>query len=76
MKRIADIVREIKQFLKNVWLLLSFDPFIKPAFSILCAIFSLILCNAAKGGFCRLLTLIRGVRYIDKGNMLSVCTSL
>ncbi len=75
MNRLTDAFRQIKLFLKNVWLLLSFDPFIKPAFSFLCGIFSLIICNAAKGGFSRLLMLSRGIRYIDKGNMLSVCTS-
>ena len=75
MKRIAKTVSGIRLFLKNVWLLLSFDPFNKPAFSFLCGIFSLIICNAVKGGFCRLLIISRGIRYIDKGNMLSVCTS-
>ena len=75
MNRITDIAREIKLFLKNVWLLLSFDPFDKPAFSFLCGIFSLILCNLVKGGFSRLFIISKGIKYIDKGNMLSVCTS-
>ena len=55
MNRLTDAFRQIKLFLKNIWLLLSFDPFIKPAFSFLCGIFSLIICNAAKSGFSRLL---------------------
>ena len=75
LNRIRGIPREIKLFLKNVWLLISFDPVDKPVFSLLCGIFSLIICNAAKAGFSRLLILARGIRYIDKGNMLSVCTS-
>ncbi len=75
MNRITDIAREIKLFLKNVWLLLSFDPFDKPAFSFLCGIFSLILCNLVKGGFSRLFIISKGIKYIDKSNMLSVCTS-
>ena len=75
MSGITATVREIKLFLKNVWLLLSFDPFDKPAFSFLCGVFSLIICNLVKGGFSRLLIISRGIRYIDKGNMLAVCTS-
>ncbi len=82
MNKKAKIVREIKQlpknvrlFLKNEWLLLSFDLGDKPVFSVLCGIVSLIICNAAKGGFSRLLILSSGIRYIDKGNMLSVCAS-
>ena len=76
MNIITDIVREIKLFFKNVWLLFSHDPFIKPAFSFLCGVFSLIICNLVKGGFGRLLIISSGIKYIDKGNMLSVCTSL
>ena len=75
MNRLTDLGKNIKLFLKNVWLLLSFDPLVKPAFSLLCGIFSLIICNLLKGGLCRLLIISRGIRYIDKGNMLSVCTS-
>ncbi len=75
MKKITDIVKEIKLFLKNVWLLLSFDPFIKPVFSLLCGIFSLIICNAVRSGFTRIFIISRGVKYIDKGNMVSVGTS-
>ena len=75
MNRITDFVRGIKLFLKNVWLLLSFDPWNKPAFSFLCGIFSLIICNAVKGGFSRLFILSKGIRYIDKGNMVSAITS-
>lgn len=75
MYRISDFIRKIGQFLKNVWLLLSFDPIIKPAFSILCGVFSLIICYFVKGAFYRLLVLLKGIKYIDKGNMLSVCAS-
>ena len=75
LKRITDIFGEIKLFLKNVWLLLSFDPVDKPVFSFLCGVFSLIICNLAKSGLSRLLIIARGIRYIDKGNMVSVCTS-
>ena len=31
--------------------------------------------RTASDGFIRLLALFRGIRYIDKGNMLSVCMS-
>ncbi len=50
MNRITHIAGEIKLFLKNVWLLLSFDPVVKPFYSVLCGIFSLIICNLARGG--------------------------
>ena len=73
--KLTDTAGEIKLFLKNVWLLLSFDPFNKPFFSLLCGIFSLIVYRTASDGFIRLLAFFRGIRYIDKGNMLSVCTS-
>ncbi len=73
--RLKDAVREIKLFLKNEWLLFSFDPLDKPVFSFLCGIFSLIICNLMKGAYCRLLIFFRGIKYIDKGNMLSMCTS-
>ena len=33
------IPKNVRLFLKNVWLLLSFDPFDKPFFSFLCGIF-------------------------------------
>ena len=66
---------EIKLFLKNVWLLLSFDSIVKPVFSFWCGLFSLIICNMAKGGLSRLLIMARGIKYIDKGNMIQVCTS-
>ncbi len=82
MNRITETVGEIKRipenawlFLKNGWLLLSFDLLDKAVFSFLCGIFSYIIYNAVKSGFSRLLILSEGIRYIDKGNMLSVCTS-
>lgn len=75
MNTAKDTVRGIKLFLKNVWLYFTFDPLNKLIFSVLCGLFSLIICNLAKGGFYRLLILSRGIKYIDKGNMLSVCTS-
>ena len=75
VSRAAETAGRIKLFLKNVWLLLSFEPVDKPVFSFLCGIFSLIICDLTKNGFIRLLSICRGIRYIDKSNMLSVCTS-
>ncbi len=75
MNRITDLLREIKLFLRNVWLLLSFDPFNNFAFSFLCGIFALIICSLVKSGLCRLFIISSGIKYIDKSNMFSVCTS-
>lgn len=75
LSRITEMTGKIKLFLKNVWLLLCFDPIDKTVFSFLCGVFSLIIYDLAKGGLSRLLIMSRGVRYIDKGNMIQVCTS-
>ena len=57
--KLTDTAGEIKLFLKNVWLLFSFDPFNKPFFSLLCGIFSLMIYRTASDGFIRLLALFR-----------------
>lgn len=75
MDRITNLARDIKLFLKNVWLLLSFDPVVKPVFSIMCGVFSLIIYNLTNGGLSRLFIMVRGIRYIDKGNMVLAGTS-
>ncbi len=75
LNRMNDIAREIKLFLKNVWLLLSFDPVNKPVFSFFCGVFSLIIYNLVRAGLSKLFIMVKGVRYIDKGNMVPVCTS-
>ena len=74
-KRIDEIAGGIKLFLKNVWLLLLLNPVDKSVFSFLCGVFSLIVCRMTKGGLSRLLIMARGIKYIDKGNMIPVCTS-
>lgn len=75
LKKITDIPGGIKLFLKNVWLLISFEPVNKPFFSFLCGIFSLIIYSAASACLIRLHIISSGILYIDKSNMLSVCTS-
>jgi glycerophosphoryl diester phosphodiesterase len=73
--RINEEIKNIRLFFRNVWLLLSFDPLDKPIFSFICGVFSLIICTQSKNAFYRLLIDLRGIRYIDKENMIAVGTS-
>ena len=75
MNRVKEQLRNIGLFFRNVWLLLSFDPVDKPLFSFICGVLSLIICTQVKNGFYRLLINLRGIKYIDKGNMVSVGAS-
>ena len=70
-----DILSGIKLFIRNVWMLLAADPLCKLIFSFSCAVFSLFTAEVMRIAFSRVLTDLEGVRYIDKSNMIKVCTS-
>ncbi len=75
MNRIKEEIRNIGLFFRNVWLLLSFDPIDKTVFSFICGVLSLIIASQVKNGFYRLLIHLRGIKYIDKSNMIAIGSS-
>ena len=56
-------------------MLLAADPLCRLIFSFSCAVFSLFTAEVMRIAFSRVLTDLEGVRYIDKSNMIKVCTS-
>ena len=72
---IKNVFSRIRLFIKNVWMLLAVDPLHKVIFSFLCAVFSLFIAEVMRIAFSRVLINLKGIRYIDKSNMLEVCTS-
>ena len=70
-----DILSGIRLFIRNVWMILAVDPLSKFIFSFSCAVFSLFTAEVMRIAFSRVLINLEGVRYIDKSNMLEVCTS-
>ena len=69
-----DALGRIKLFIGNVWMILTVDPLTKIIFSFLCAVFSLFAAEVMRFAFSRVLIAAEGVRYVDKSNMLKVCT--
>ncbi len=65
----------IRLFIGNVWMILAVDPLHKVIFSFSCAVFSLFAAEVMRIAFSRVLIDLEGIRYIDKSNMLKVCTS-
>ena len=55
-------------------MILTVDPLTKIIFSFLCAVFSLFAAEVMRFAFSRVLIAAEGVRYVDKSNMLKVCT--
>ena len=70
-----DKLSGIRLFIRNVWMILAVDPLCKIIFSFSCAFFSLFAAEVMRIAFSRALTDLVGVRYIDKSNMIEVCTS-
>lgn len=68
-------LNRIRLFFRNVWMLLAVDPLHKVIFSFSCAVFSLFAADVIRNAFSRILVELEGVRYIDKSNMMRVCTS-
>ena len=56
-------------------MILAVDPLCKFIFSFSCAVFSLFAAEVMRNAFSRVLIDLEGVRYIDKSNMIGVCTS-
>ena len=75
MRIVKNELNQIKLFFRNVWMLLAVDPLHKIIFSFLCAIFSLFVAEVTRSAFCRMVINLEGIKYIDKSNMLKVCTS-
>ena len=69
-----DALSRIIQFFKDVWMILTVDPLTKIIFSFSCAVFSLFAAEVMRFAFSRVLIAAEGVRYVDKSNMLKVCT--
>ena len=74
-RNIKNVLSGIRLFIKNVWMLLAVDPLNKVIFSFFCAIISLFAAEVMRNAFTQVLTDLKGIRYIDKANMLEVCTS-
>ena len=75
MRVVKNELSRVRLFFRNVWMLLAVDPLHKFIFSFLCAVFSLFAAEVMRSAFSRVLIELEGVRYIDKSNMLKVCTS-
>ena len=56
-------------------MILAVDPLNKVIFSFLCAVLSLFAAEVMRNAFSRVLIDLKGIRYIDKSNMIEVCTS-
>lgn len=69
-----DALGRIRLFIRDVWRLLTVDPLTKIIFSFSCAVFSLFAAEVMRFAFSRVLIAAEGVRYVDKSNMLKVCT--
>ena len=65
----------IKLFVRNLKLILAVDPLHKIIFSFSCALFSLFSAEAMYYAFSRVLVNLEGIKYIDKSNVIGVCTS-
>ena len=65
----------IKLFFRNVWMILAVDLPHKVIFSFSCAVFSLFSAEAMYYVFSRVLVNLEGIQYIDKSNVIQVCTS-
>ena len=70
-----DVLNRIRLFIGNVWMILAVDPMHKFIFSFLCAVFSLFAAEVMRNAFTKVLNDLGGIKYIDKSNMLQVCTS-
>jgi len=56
-------------------MILAVDPLRKVIFSFSCAVFSLFAAEVMRNAFARVLINAEGIKYIDKSNMMKVCTS-
>ena len=56
-------------------MLLAVDPLHKFIFSFSCAVFSLFAAEVMRNAFSRVLIDLVGIRYIDKSNVIEVCSS-
>ena len=70
-----DELSRIRLFIGNVWMILAVDPLRKVIFSFSCAVFSLFAAEVMRNAFARVLINAEGIKYIDKSNMMKVCTS-
>ena len=70
-----DVLDRIGLFIRNVWMLLAVDPLSKVLFSFSCAVSSLFIAEVTSNAFFRVLIELVGIRYVDKSNMVAVCTS-
>ena len=68
-------LNRIKLFIDNVRLILAVNPLHKVIFSFSCAVFSLFSAEAMYYVFSRVLVNLEGIQYIDKTNVIQVCTS-
>ena len=68
-------LNRIKLFVGNVRLILGVDLLHKVIFSFSCALFSLFSAEAMYYAFSRVLVNLEGIKYIDKSNVIGVCTS-
>ena len=68
-------LNRVKLFIRNVRMLLAVDPLHKVIFSFSCALFSLFAAEAMGYAFSRVLVHLEGIKYIEKANVLQVCTS-
>ena len=68
-------LNRIKLFIRNVRLILAVDLPHKIIFSFSCALFSLFSAEAMYYAFSRVLVNLEGIKYIDKSNVIGVCTS-
>ena len=67
-------LNRIKLFIRNVRLILAVDLPHKIIFSFSCALFSLFSAEAMYYVFSRVLVNLEGIQYIDKSNVIQVCT--
>ena len=75
MRIIKSELSRIRLFIGNVWMILRVDPLHKIIFSFSCALFSLFSAEAMYYIFSRVLVNLEGIQYIDKSNVIQVCTS-
>ena len=75
MRIVKNELSRITLFFRNVWMLLAVDPLHKFIFSFSCAVFSLFAAEVMRNAFSRVLIDLVGIRYIDKYNVIEVCSS-
>ena len=75
MRIVKNELSRITLFFRNVWMLLAVDPLHKFIFSFSCAVFSLFAAEVMRNAFSRVLIDLVGIRYIDKSNVIEVCSS-